>query len=301
MWALPGLILSGWAVLIGVAGFASGMPFSLAAEILGFAALVSALWLPVILYLAGTRLTLDDARLELRQLFGLRTITLPREQIARVERSTSEETGAGEALTDDADFPTIPVSYYDVIATNGRRWARLRSWVWNRSDCERLRDALTDGRARAAAVAAEVPVQWFVSASPPAAIQATRDTPSYKEDGADDRFLGALRSAGCVVQGASMLFGFAIAAVVLAAAFQLPLGRDLGEAAVPGLIIGAAIGSSAYLARQLYTFLALDARIGNAAAKWFAAVSVVVIPAVLWLVGIFVLLAVLNVAARGGG
>ena len=141
VWALPGFFLSSFCVLISVAGFASGMPFALAAEILGVAVALGVLWIPVILYIVGTRLTLDGDGLELRELFGLRVKSLLRARIQRIATSVDVV-----RLDDQGTYvagPALEVAFYDVVDVDGRRWARLRSWVWNRADCERLRDELS--------------------------------------------------------------------------------------------------------------------------------------------------------------
>lgn len=296
LFALPGLLLSLWAGLISVAGFASGMPFGLAAEIFGVAIALSVLWLPVVVYLLTTRLTVDAEKLEMRSVFGWRTKRLARSNVGRISTSSAEVAG-------DADDTGIPVSYFDIYDRRGRRWARLRSWVWNRSDCERL---VAELRARGSqpalheAVWPPLPeVVWppIPGATAPQAITAA--APADAAVAASDGFTSFLQSGGCALQGCSTLIGFGAMAVFAAAAFKLPMGRELGAAAVPGAIVGSGIGSSALLARPVYGFLTAEAKLSKLAARLISAALLLLIPTLLWIAALLVASAAAKLLSGG--
>ncbi|HET9780410.1 MAG TPA: hypothetical protein VFR33_01410 [Candidatus Dormibacteraeota bacterium] len=297
VFALPGMLLSGFFLMIAVAGAATGMPVSVALPVAGIAVVLGVLWVPVIVYLAGTRLTVSADQLEMRQAFGFRVKRIRRTQIARVDRSDAS------VGSDGGEWPGIPVAYYDIISRGGKRWARLRTWVWSRSECESLRSELHHpDSGSATATSFTWPESRVVGASPAAPIAVPSRGPGPRTTGSvDEGFVSFLQSAGCVVQGVSMLIGFGVAALIVAAAFDVPMGRELGGYAVPGAIIGAAIGSSALLSQQIYSLMVSEAKRGPLAAKSVAAIALLGIPALLWALAFLVLSAVLNLVSRTSG
>lgn len=281
VFALPGMLLSAWFFLISIAGYATGMPLGVAAGVFGIGLAFSVTWLPVILYLATARLSVDADTVEMRSWFGLRVRRIGRREIAGVAVSSVE-------VSADDRSAGAPVSYYDITRSGGRRWARLRTWIWKRSDCDRLREELRHPGA----------VVWMTSEAPtPGRLQpATAATVSP-----DEGFRNALQSAGCAVQGFSMLFGFGLATVIGAAAFNLPMGRQLGLVALPGALIGAAIGSSALTSRRIYSFLITDVKTGALRARVVALTAVVAIPVVIWVAALYLFFAGIQILARSLG
>lgn len=278
VFALPGMLVSAWFALIAIAGYATGMPLGLAAGVFGIALACGVFWLPVVLYLVGTRLTLDGDMLELRQLFGLWTKRIRRAEIGRVAVAESSVASEGR------QWSGIPVSYYDVLDDKGKRWIRLRSWVWVNNDCRRLRDEIV--HPGSASVAATAPRLSIALAS-----DADRNV---------DSFPSFLQSAGWVVQGCSMLFGFGLAMVVVAGVFSIPMGRELGADSVPGALIGAAIGSAGLMSGQIYTVLK-DQKTHPFVAKLIALLSMLVIPVIIWVAVLFVFSAVLTILRKTSG
>jgi hypothetical protein len=70
---------------------------------------------------------------------------------------------------------------------------------------------------------------------------------------------------------------------------------------VPGAFIGAAIGSSALLSRQVYSFLISERETAPLVAKAIAAIALLAIPALLWAAAFLVLSAVLNLVGAASG
>jgi len=100
----------------------------------------STLWLPFVIYMAGTRLSLTPGELRRTSLFGRRIRRIARSEIARVEVRTGRLDLRGVSL---------PITNYTIIDKSGRHWARLRTpFFWRPEDGERLKARLGRRRGR---------------------------------------------------------------------------------------------------------------------------------------------------------
>ena len=268
----PGLFLTLLFVVFGVQEMLTG-GVGTALVLLALNLIFIAMWLPFLVRFLGTRLVVDDHRLELSQLFGLKRRQIARSEIREitVERGNvgESEGGLGES------YAGIPVAYYDIVDRKGRRWKRLSTWFWRGADCQRL--------------VADVNGSW---SNRPAA---------QAKPAAAEGFAGTLQSVGCFMQGASTAFGFLIGALLVAAYFHVPMGRGLGAAAVPAAIAGGVIGSSANLSGAVYRFLTTHIEIAPGAAKALAIVWMLAVPVALWVVVLVVLTVILTIVAPATG
>lgn len=276
--AIPGILITLWIGFGSIALVTSGGSPGVGLGVFGIALAFSVLWLPFVLYFLRTRLVVHADELELHALLGFRVKRMSRHAVARVKVTRGNAVGSDDQWM-------IPVSRYTIIGRDGRRWAVFSSWFWRLSDCERLREELLHPGSHAGLAPAP---------------GATRQAHRPEAGAAGEGFQSFLQSAGCVVQGCSTVFGFGLAMVLAAAAFKIPMGRELGAASVPGALVGTAIGSAALLSRQIYAMLK-DQNTRPLVAKLVAVAWTLAIPVVIWAAALFVVSALLTVLGRTSG
>ena len=251
----PGLFLSSLFVVFDLQELSAGRTGN-ALLLLGLNLFFIAMWLPFVVRLWGTRLVVDKDSIELRTLFGLRRQSIAR---ARVRRITVQRGNVGESHGGLGEsYAGIPIAYYDIVDSDRRVWKHLSTWFWRGSDCERLQETINSPGGH------------------PAAPQTVQPSGSG--------FTGAVQSIGCMMQGASGIFGFGIGAVFAAALFHVPMGRLLGAMALPGFFVGVGIGYSANLAGAVYRILRERLKLGTLPARSISIAWIIVVPVTLWIV-----------------
>lgn len=268
----PGLFLSSLFAVFGVQELFAGRTGN-ALVLLGLNVVFLAMWLPFVIRFWGTRLVVDKDSIELRTLFGLRRQSIARPRLRRitVRRGSVGQSQGGLGESDAG----IPIAYYEIVDWDGRVWKHLSTWFWRGSDCERLVETINS------------PVSHPTASQP-------RPSPGMG-------FTGAVQSIGCIMQGASGIFGFGIGAVFAAALFHVPMGRQLGAMSLPGFFVGFGIGSTANLAGAVYRFLRERLKLGSLPAGSITIAWIIVVPVALWLLVLAVASVIVGLVVPPGG
>ena len=251
-------------------------------------ALGLALWVPFVVRFFGTRLVVTSESLELRSLFGLHRKTIRRSDIRSVTVARGSVMGSEGDEGYGSRYSGFPIAYFTITDGRGRRWKQLSTWFWRESDCEGLREAIGQPHPRRTTRRSNA-----LTTAPSQEPDTTGDVRAAglwpSAAGPAQSPSRAFQSMGCVMQGASGLFGFGIALVISASLTHLPMGRDLGATAAPGLLVGYAIGSTANLSPLLFRVLTGRMAIGTRAATALSIAWIVAAPIALWLATLTIL------------